>query len=211
MNLSPRPDRFDFWRTVKAFRAAFDYHLRYLMVIWYGAHLAGMLAAFFLVVQGATQAAEFIPALMVTCIAGVLLAVVALWGIRYPRPVKAEPRPAILPKPVQDKPTPAPDYNELPGREGQSYEMTMQRRHPAPDIAMSEPQLARYIMYLLDGDGVVSARGMAHIGTPADTAKVRRWLWKMRWADERNKTAVLHDQGRTELNALLPRLDRGHE
>ena len=193
---------------MRAFRAAWDYHLRNVMVIWYGAHLAGMFAALILYAQGQTWTAILIPALMVMCIAGVLLAVVALWGIRYPRPVKAEPRPAILPKPVQDKPTPPPDYNELPGREGQSYEMTMQRRKPAPDIAMSEPQLARYIMYLLDGDGVVSARGMAHIGTPADTAKVRRWLWKMRWADERNKTAVVHDKGRAALNELLPHLER---
>ena len=196
---------------MNATSAAWDYHLRNVMVVWYGAHLAGMFAGLILYVQGQTWTEILIPALMVMCITGVLLAVVALWGIRYPRPVKAEPRPVILDKPVQDKPTPAPDYNELPGREGQSYEMTMQRRKPAPEIAMSEPQLARYVMHLLDGDGVVSARGMAHIGTPADTAKVRRWLWRMRWADERNKTAVLHDRGRDALRELLPHLDRGRE
>ena len=126
------------------------------------------------------------------------------------RPVEPEP-PVILYKSVQDEQTPAPDYTPLPGREGQSYEATMQRRKPAPEIQMSEPQLARYVMYLLEGDGVVSARGMAHIGTPADTAKVRRWLWRMRWADERNKTAVLHDRGRQALRDLLPHLDRGRE
>ena len=215
MNLSPRPDRFDFWRTVRAFRAAFDYHLRNLMVIWYGAHLAGMLAAFFLVVQGATQAADFIPALMVSCIAGVLLAVVALWGIRYPRPV--EPVTPAPPTPPQFTPEQIAavneqmrDLNPLPGREEpQSYQATMARRDPAPNIRMDHNQLARYIAFLLENDGEVSARRMMHIGTPADTAKLRRWLWSERYAIERNKTAVLTDHGRAELNALLPRLTRG--
>lgn len=189
-----------------AFSAALDYHLRNVMIIWYGAHLAGILALALSYAQGETwQTAAFV-ALMVACIAGILLCVLALWGIRYP--AKPEPRAEIArPAPVVED-NPAPDYTPI---EGQSYQATMARRKPAPDIAMSEAQLARYVMYLLDGDGVVSVRGMLHIGTPADTGKVRRWLWKTRWADERNKTAVLHDRGRAALRELLPHLDRGRE
>ena len=189
------------------FAAVWD-NLKPAFVVYYGSHLAGLMALYVLWVQGYGWVDAAIGAMAVMCIAGICLAVVALWGIRYPARVEPEQRPVILPKPVQDEQTPAPDYNDLPGREGQSYEATMQRRKPAPEIQMSEPQLARYVLYLLEGDGVVSARGMAHIGTPADTAKVRRWLWRMRWADERNKTAVLHDRGRDALRELLQKLVR---
>jgi hypothetical protein len=189
---------------VNAFRAAFDYHLRNVLIIWYGAHLAGLLALLFQRSQGETWHAAAFVALIVACIAGVLLCVLALWGIRYP--AKPEPRGEIArPAPVIEVVNRAPDYTPI---DGQSYQATMQRRKPAPGIAMSEPQLARYIMYLLDGDGVVSARGMAHIGTPADTGKVRRWLWAMHYAIERNKTAVLTDSGRDALSAILPHLAR---
>ena len=184
-------------------------NLEHVFVVYYGAHLAGVMAVFALYLQGYAVADAALGGLAVMGIAGILLTITALWGIRYPARVEPASRPVILDKPVQDNRTD--DLLPMPRRDGQSYEATMARRKPAPEIAMSEPQLARYIMYLLDGDGVVSARGMAHIGTPADTAKVRRWLWRMRWADERNKTAVLHDRGRDALRELLPHLDRGRE
>lgn len=122
------------------------------------------------------------------------------------RPVEPEP-PAQEPQFTAEQVAAVDDLIALPGRE-QSYQATMARRKPAPDIAMSEAQLARYVMYLLDTSPVVSVREMAHIGTPADTAKVRRWLWARNYADERNKTAVVHDKGRAALNELLPHLER---
>lgn len=205
MNLSPRySPRFEFWRMVYAF-------VRPVCIVIIGGIGAGLAAFAFETANGEPPYQAGTIAVLVAGIVWATLAAVAVWGIRYPRPVKVDPRTVILYSSVQDTPTPALDYNELPGRGGQSYEATMQRRKPAPEIQMSEPQLARYVMYLLEGDGEVSARGMAHIGTPADTAKVRRWLWRMRWADERNKTAVLHDRGRQALRELLPHLDRWRE
>lgn len=202
MNLSPRHSpRFEFWRMVRAFVRPFG-------IITIGGIGAGMAAFAFETANGEPPYYAGTIAVLVTGIVWVMLASVAALGIRYPRPVKAE-RPVILDKPVQDEPTPAPDYEPIIRDEGQSYQATMARRKPAPDIAMGEAQLARYIMYLLGGDGGVSARGMRHIGTPAQTAKLRYWLLEVRhYAIERNKTAVLTDYGRAELLKLLPRLAR---
>jgi hypothetical protein len=187
-------------------------NLKPVMVIWYGSHLAGMFALFLERLQGATWQRAGMVAALVACIAGILLAVVALWGIRYPVPQVVEHVHTVKPddgRTVVQRA--APVYDDLlyiPRDDEQSYQATMARRKPAPDIAMSEPQLARVVMYLLDGDGIASARRLAHICTPPETRKVRSWLMGRRWAYERNKTAVVNDQGRAGLVELLPHLAR---
>jgi hypothetical protein len=147
---------------------------------------------------GPTWAAwEAIVFMAVTCGLTLVIAVAL-------RPVEPEP-PAPTPQP------PAPvvdDLRPLVRPEGQSYEATMQRRKTAPDLALPEPQIARVVMYLLDGRGRASARQLAHICNQTETAKVREWLLHHRWADEHNSTAVLNQAGREALAELLPRLAR---
>jgi hypothetical protein len=182
-------------------------YLKHVFVVYYGSHLAGILAVFALYMQGYTVLDAITGGLAVMCIAGICLAVTALWGIRYPARVEPEPRPVILDKPVQD--TRTDDLLPMPYQDDrQSYEATMARRKSAPDLALPEPQIARVVMYLLDGAGRASARQLAHICNQAETAKVRAWLLRHRWADGHNSTAVLNPAGREALAELLPHLAR---
>ena len=181
-------------------------NLEHVFVVYYGAHLAGVMAVFALYLQGYAVADAALGGLAVMGIAGILLTITALWGLRYPARVEPASRPVILDKPVQDNRTD--DLLPMPRQEGQSYEATMARRKPCPDLALPEPQIARYFMFLLEGDGAVSVRDMKHIGTPGDTRKVRHWLWNNHMADDRNSTAVLHERGRAALAELLPHLMR---
>jgi hypothetical protein len=180
-------------------------NLKPAFVVYYGSHLAGLMALYVLWAQGYGWVDAAIGGLAVMCIAGIILAVTALWGIRYPARVEPEPEPIPVPV-VVDVPA---DLLPMPYQDDrQSYEATMQRRKAAPDLALPEPQIARVVMYLLDGAGRASARQLAHICNQTETAKVREWLLRHRWADEHNSTAVLNQAGRAALAELLPHLAR---
>ena len=187
------------------FAAVWD-NLKPAFVVYYGSHLAGLMALYVLWVQGYGWVDAAIGAMAVMCIAGICLAVVALWGIRYPARVEPEPRSVILPKPVQDAGTD--DLREIIRPEGQSYEATMARRKAAPWCRLSEPKLARVIELYLDKGGSINVLDYKHICSRPELAQLRADLINHGLADKWNGSAVPHERGRAELMELLPRLMR---
>jgi hypothetical protein len=179
------------------------------MVVYYGSHLAGILAVFALQWQGYPIIDAVTGGLAVMCIAGICLTITALWGIRYPARAEPEPRPVILYTPVQD--TGTDDLREIVRPDGQSYEATMQRRKAAPWCRLSEPKLARVLdLYKILGGSInVETYVNRHkICTRHELALLRTDLINHGLADGWKGSAVPHERGRAELLALLPHLLR---
>lgn len=188
------------------FAAVWDY-LKPAFVVYYGSHLAGILAVFALQWQGYPIIDAVTGGLAVMCIAGICLTITALWGIRYPARAEPEPRPVILDKPVQD--TGTDDLLPMPYQDDrQSYEATMQRRKAAPWCRLSEPKLARVIKLFLEVGGSINVKTYEHICTRRELAELRQDLINHGLADEWKGSAVPHERGRAELAELLPHLLR---
>ncbi len=190
------------------FAAVWD-NLKPAFVVYYGSHLAGLMALYVLWVQGYGWVDAAIGAMAVMCIAGIGLAITALWGIRYPARVEPEPRSVILDKPVQDAGTD--DLREIIRPEGQSYEATMQRRKAAPWCRLSEPKLARVLdLYKILGGSInVETYVNRHkICTRHELALLRTDLINHGLADGWKGSAVPHERGRAALLELLPHLLR---
>lgn len=184
-------------------------NLKHVMVIYYGSHLAGVMAVFALYLQGYVVADAALGGLAVMGIAGILLTITALWGIRYPARVEPEPRPVILDKPVQDNRTD--DLLPMPRQDGKSYEATMARRKAAPWCRLSEPKLARVLdLYKMLGGSInVETYVNRHkICSRRELAELRKDLINHGLADEYRNSAVPHERGRAKLLELLPHLLR---
>lgn len=167
--------------------------LKPLLVVGYGSNCAAFFAALMLLAQGRRDGVWFEAALVGT-IAGMMLSILALWGIRYPQPgemVQAAPLEDTQPVKV------------LPG--------LYQELTPLPVIPLPEwPDIPRWKLHrglqTALANHRVSARVMRSVGyTDDETRVLREWLFSQGWGRPyQGGAAQLTPEGEDRLRTLLP-------
>jgi hypothetical protein len=185
--------------------AAVWFHLKPVMVIWYGAHLAGMFALFLERLQGASWQRACIIAAIVACIAGELLAILALWATRYPEPQVVEHVHTVKREGERVTDT-APTFAELPADDG--YQSIV-RYAPAiqwPAVRYDRLIRAFYII-LRDGELSVSVDSLKEARMREDeVASLRGWFQRRGLGEDYRRGIRLTGAWRDEITYLLPHL-----
>lgn len=176
------------------------HNLRYALIVWMGAHFTGMAALFLLRIQGTAWREAGITAALVGCIGGMLLAVMACWGIRYPAPM--EIKHVHLVKREAGTVVKKAEWGELPP--GDFMQLTV----PAP---VNWPNVARFKLHeaiqAALKTGYVSVRVMRKHSklTDAEAGTFRDWLARNGIGEIDGRGGlVVTASGREDLERLSP-------
>ena len=167
--------------------------LRPALLVAYGTNMAALFAALMLLAQGRRDV--LLESALVGTMAGIMLTVLALWGIRYPQPGEVVQAAA----PLED----TQPVRILPG--------LYQDLLPLPVIPLPEwPDIPRWKLHrglqTALANNRVSARVMRSVGyTDAETRILRDWLFSQGWGmPYQGGAAKLTPAGEERLRTLLP-------